>query len=665
MRTSKMSVKIIVSVTLTLSILMSLCLCAFVANAQEKDDIASSGAGNYYFYGLNTNDPDFGSMSGPTGAFQYDSAKGYYYYDINSFAAGDYCFIVSAVSSQGASAYKSIAVSSAANSGNYYLTAGNYHGYSCMHIWNPNKDAIRVYFSSETSGLYAVKAGSDTPVTPTTTPVTPTSAPVSKGTLYFQNDAGWSTPHVYMWTGDDNNAQWPGKAMTKVSGNIWSYEVTGNWSNIIFNVGSESAQTTDLSFPGGGYIYSYSSGSWSKYSGSSVTPTTTPVTPTTSPVTPTTSPVTPTTPSGKNMVYCKNDAGWASVYAYMWTNDSNKNAEWPGVKMTKGADDIWSYQVTGSWQNIIFNVGSAQTQTGDMAYPGSGYIYNNADNSWEIYDTSPLQVSAFKTDVESPQYNGVAITLSASATGQGTVYYKFSAKNNATNAVTTIADFSTKNYAIWKPTATGTYTLTFDFRDAKGNTNTRSAQYKIEDGATSIAPFIKSLTPSAGQIKTGAACTLRAEAGGGFTGTKLLFYKYTITDPSGNTVNTPYYTRNTSYSFTPSSVGNYTVVLTVQGSDNQDVSRAFVLSSVTNPSDSQAETMPVSPTEGESGLRGDADNDGVLTVIDATTIQKYRASIYTEAQLNMKNADVDRDGIVSIIDATQIQKKLASIPVGW
>ena len=302
-----------------------------------------------------------------------------------------------------------------------------------------------------------------------------------------------------------------------------------------------------------------------------------------------------------------------------------------------------------------------------MTYPGAGYIYNNATNEWSIYDTSPLQVTSFKTDVESPQYNGVAITLSAEATGPGTVYYKFSVKNNTTGAVTTLSNFSTKNYALWTPTVTGTYTLTYDFKDAKGNTNTRSAQYSITDGASSIAPYIKSLTPSSGQIKKGDACNLQAAAGGGFTGTKLLFYKYTITDPSGNTINTPYYTRNTSYSFTPSALGNYTVVLTVQGSDNQDVSRAFVLSSVTNPSDPQDQTLPPETPTSSSGftMKGDADKDGVLSVIDATTIQKFLASLYGEDKINKANADVDGDNVVSVIDATIIQKKLANVPVNW
>ncbi|MBQ3417379.1 MAG: starch-binding protein [Ruminococcus sp.] len=661
MRTSKMSMKIVVAVTLTLSILMSFCLCAFAANAQEKEEIAPVGADSFYLYGLNTNDPDFGSMSGPTGAFTYDSGKGYYYIDITSFGAGDYCFFVSSVSSQGGSAYKSIAISSVANSGSYYLSAGNYRGYSCMHLWNPNKDSVRIYFTSQSSGLNAVKAGSDAPVNPTNPPVNPTDPPVSQGTVYFQNDPGWTTPHVYMWNGESKNAEWPGQAMTKVSGNIWKYEVTGSWSNIIFNMGSEAAQTTDLTYPGAGYLYTYSTGQWSVYGD-------TPVTPTDPPVNPTNPPVNPTNPpSGKNMVYCKNEAGWGSVYAYMWTGSSSSNAQWPGIQMTKVSGDIWSYEVTGSWQNIIFNIGSAQTQTGDMTYPGAGYIYNNATNEWSIYDTSPLQVTSFKTDVESPQYNGVAITLSAEATGQGTVYYKFSVKNNTTGAVTTLSNFSTKNYALWTPTVTGTYTLTYDFKDAKGNTNTRSAQYSITDGASSIAPYIKSLTPSSGQIKKGDACNLQAAAGGGFTGTKLLFYKYTITDPSGNTINTPYYTRNTSYSFTPSALGNYTVVLTVQGSDNQDVSRAFVLSSVTNPSDPQDQTLPPETPTSSSGftMKGDADKDGVLSVIDATTIQKFLASIYGEDKINKANADVDGDNVVSVIDATIIQKKLANVPVNW
>lgn len=67
---------------------------------------------------------------------------------------------------------------------------------------------------------------------------------------------------------------------------------------------------------------------------------------------------------------------------------------------------------------------------------------------------------------------------------------------------------------------------------------------------------------------------------------------------------------------------------------------------------------------GTSRLLGDADGDNVVSVIDATTIQKVRASIAVSSFIE-EAADVDGDNVVSVIDATIIQKFLAHIPVPY
>ena len=64
----------------------------------------------------------------------------------------------------------------------------------------------------------------------------------------------------------------------------------------------------------------------------------------------------------------------------------------------------------------------------------------------------------------------------------------------------------------------------------------------------------------------------------------------------------------------------------------------------------------------ESGyIRGDADGDGAVTVIDATTIQRHLAQIPTPG-FNEKAADVDGNGL-DITDATFIQRWLAEMRV--
>lgn len=69
--------------------------------------------------------------------------------------------------------------------------------------------------------------------------------------------------------------------------------------------------------------------------------------------------------------------------------------------------------------------------------------------------------------------------------------------------------------------------------------------------------------------------------------------------------------------------------------------------------------MIVFPATAISHRRGDVDFDGEITIIDATTIQKFVADLITDSNNLIKNnGDVDGDGL-SILDASLIQKYLA------
>ncbi|WP_405356698.1 starch-binding protein [Ruminococcus sp.] len=509
------------------------------------------------------------------------------------------------------------------------------------------------------------------------------------GYVYCKNTAGWSTVYAYMWNSATkaNNADWPGKAMTKVSGttDVWRYEVTNSsWNMIIFNNGSSQEQTTDLNYPGAGYICDNSTKQWSVYEPQ---PTTTPTqgggtNPTTAP-----QPTQGGSTTGKSYVYCENEAGWGTVTVYMWNSTSDTNAAWPGVAMTNIGGNEWRYEVPKSFKNVIFS-NNGQSQTEDLTFPGKDYMWNNKTKTWSIRDTSPLQISSFATDLASPQYNGTGIILSAEAEGEGTVYYKFSVTFGSSTTV--LSDFSTSNKAVWTPQTAGTYTLTYDFKDAKGNLNQRTKEYVIEDGSSVVTPFIKTVTPNGGDIRNGSNVQINVAAGGGKTGTNLLFYKYTIKNPSGDISNVPYYTRNTSYTFTPTALGLHTLTVNVQGSDNKTIERSYLFNSVgsvtpTTPPETQPPVQPTQaspdPTEAPPAptqappaptqaptdapaptvLYGDADDDGEITIRDVTFIQRFCADIALTSPLNERNADVDGDDEISIRDATFIQRFIADI----
>lgn len=63
----------------------------------------------------------------------------------------------------------------------------------------------------------------------------------------------------------------------------------------------------------------------------------------------------------------------------------------------------------------------------------------------------------------------------------------------------------------------------------------------------------------------------------------------------------------------------------------------------------------------EGALLGDVTLDGVVSVLDATQIQKYLAGSEDLSAVQKLNADVDGNGVISVTDATAIQKKIAGL----
>mgnify|MGYP007112515026 CR=1 FL=1 len=60
-------------------------------------------------------------------------------------------------------------------------------------------------------------------------------------------------------------------------------------------------------------------------------------------------------------------------------------------------------------------------------------------------------------------------------------------------------------------------------------------------------------------------------------------------------------------------------------------------------------------------VTGDADGDMTLSVMDATTIQRYKAEIEDINERLLEYCDIDSDSKVSVMDATYIQQKLSQL----
>ncbi|MDO5124585.1 MAG: starch-binding protein, partial [Eubacteriales bacterium] len=297
----------------------------------------------------------------------------------------------------------------------------------------------------------------------------------------------------------------------------------------------------------------------------------------TNPTNPTT-PTTPTTPgnvgSGEYAVYCKNTAGWSSVSIYMWNSDTDNNSAWPGKTATNIGDNVWMITVDKAYKNVIFNNGSG-TQTGDLNFPGSEYIYDNSTGKWEVYDLTKLRITSATADPAAPQYTGVEVKLSMEAAGgEGDLQYQFAVDS------TVISAYSPLNTATWTPTEAGNYTIKFSVKDSAGETIEKTMTFQVKDINAEVKPVVQtvSVTPTNSEnneIEKGKVANIDITAGGGNTGTKLLFYKVKITDPKGNVSNVPYYTTGSQYKFTPTALGTYEIEVSVQGSDNSTVTRTY------------------------------------------------------------------------------------------
>ncbi len=517
--------------------------------------------------------------------------------------------------------------------------------------------------------------------------------------VYFDNSVThFSTVSCYMW-GDNigNNGEWPGKAMTNVSGDIWAYNVEGEFDKIIFS--GDGVQSDDLVYPGNGQIAKPNGTgnkfgvSWSPYSGDTTLPTSA------------TNPTSATAPSGgMGSVYCQNDAGWSNVYCYMWNSKDDQNTGWPGVAMTDLGDGVWEYNYTKQYAHVIFNSGSDANKTSDLDTPSETSIYNNKSNSWEPYSSSPVKITSFKSNIQSPAYTGCSIKLTTVAkSSEGSLYYKYTVTGPTGESV---LSNSAASSVTWIPTVVGNYTVTVEVSDTAGNVNSRSLKFEIKDPTSLETAFISAFSNSLGtntQIKQNTNITFTMNALGGHTGNNLLFYKFVVTDPDGGN-NIPYYTTKNTYSFTPTKLGAYAISAFVQNSYNDTVNETYTYNCVTNitetPDDtspappttapsstapssedvkpsSQPTTEPQNPTASTSGedkpstpgtnpsspsnpKLGEVNGDGIVDIIDVTTIQKYLASLPI-AKFVESQADVNRDGSINIKDATRIQEYLVGL----
>lgn len=105
-------------------------------------------------------------------------------------------------------------------------------------------------------------------------------------------------------------------------------------------------------------------------------------------------------------IYLKNSNNtYNEAYAYSWVNDTDFNAEWPGVAMTKTSSDSDYYyvDVKSSHKNVIFS-NKGETQTNDLgindSYSADNALYDASTSQWTNPFIKTIDISGATGDTE-------------------------------------------------------------------------------------------------------------------------------------------------------------------------------------------------------------------------------------------------------------------------
>lgn len=94
--------------------------------------------------------------------------------------------------------------------------------------------------------------------------------------IYFENTKSWSSVYAYAWGGGNNNASWPGEKLTQIGTSKSGKQVfkltvnMDDYTSIIFNSGSNAAQTVDIPLSGNDVAYTVSGSDNGKFTVSEI-----------------------------------------------------------------------------------------------------------------------------------------------------------------------------------------------------------------------------------------------------------------------------------------------------------------------------------------------------------------------------------------------------------
>ena len=207
---------------------------------------------------------------------------------------------------------------------------------------------------------------------------------------------------------------------------------------------------------------------------------------------------------GKEVTFSANATGGDGKYSYEFSVDGN-------VEQSSSSNN------TFKWTPVKEGAYTVQVNVKDASGKKA-----NASLNWKADKKSnELVINDFSTTASAQQYVNEAITLSADATGEGTVLYKFAYRLNGQEKV--ISSYSSKSSCKFTPSAAGTYTFVVYAKDDNGSQKTETIDVKVISNPITPLKITSFKTSVASPQEVGNKIILSASATGNGT-VKYQFY---------------------------------------------------------------------------------------------------------------------------------------------
>ena len=202
-----------------------------------------------------------------------------------------------------------------------------------------------------------------------------------------------------------------------------------------------------------------------------------------------------------------------------------------------------------------------------VAKDSTGKTVQKVINNYVVKSAqASLSMTSYSVDKQSPQNVGTSLKLSAAATGEGAVQYRFVAYSGEYSEV--IKDFSTSSSVTWTPKKAGTYNIYFVAKDSTGKTVQKVINnYVVKTAQASLSMTSYKIDKQSPQ-NVGTLLKLSATA----TGQGTLQYRFVAYSGEYSEVIKDFST-SSSVTWTPKKAGTYNVYFVAKDSTGKTVQK--------------------------------------------------------------------------------------------